>query len=74
MTDSEELEEKQRRNRRDRYEQIKRWAEYVRTHPDEDWGAQVNTLVDAQLSSARHFDGERPSVDDLRDSPLFEEE
>lgn len=74
MTDSDELEDKRQRNRQDRYAQIKRWAEYVRSHPDDDWGAQVNTLVDAQLASARHFDGERPSVDELRDSPLFQAE
>ncbi|MFB6308575.1 MAG: hypothetical protein ABEH35_04520, partial [Haloarculaceae archaeon] len=40
-------------NRELRWEQIREWAEYVRTHPDEEWGRQVNTLVNAQLQAAR---------------------
>jgi len=37
----------------------------VRTHPDEEWGRQVNTLVDAQIQSARHHrnDGTRSRAD-----------
>lgn len=58
MTDS-DLEEKLARNRADRRRQIREWAAYVRSHPDDDWGEQVNSLVDAQLQSARHFDDER---------------
>lgn len=73
MKNSNGREEKHARNRRERYEQIKSWAEYVRTHPDEDWGEQVNELVDAQLQSARHFEHSRPNMDELRDSALFEE-
>lgn len=72
MTDSKRLEDKHARNRADRLQQIREWAEYVRTHPDEDWGTQVNTVVDAQLQSARHFEHERPDMERLRESPLFE--
>lgn len=72
MTGSEERERKQARNRRRRLRRIKEWAEYVRTHPDDDWGEQVNALVDAQLQSARHHEDDRPDPDELRDSPLFD--
>lgn len=66
MTSSEPLDAKHARNRAERRRQIQEWAAYVRTHPDGDWGAQVNTIVDAQLQSARHFEDERPDVDRLR--------
>lgn len=64
MTDSTDLDEKIERNRTQRIEQIERWAEFVRTHPDEEWGRQVNTLVDAQLQSARHARQETERADD----------
>lgn len=73
MGSSERLEAKHARNREQRREQIRQWAAYVRTHPDEDWGEQVNTIVDAQLQSARHFEHTRPDLDSLRDSPLLDE-
>ena len=60
------------RNREARHEEITAWAEYVRTHPDSDWGDQVNELVNAQLQSARHFEHDRPDMDELRDSPLLD--
>lgn len=63
MTDSEELERKHEHNRERRLQQIREWAEYVRTHPDDDWGAQVNRLVNAQLESARHHEDHRPEID-----------
>lgn len=72
MTNSDKLDEKRAQNRRERYEQIKEWAEYVRTNPDEDWGEQVNELVNSQLQSARHFEHDRPDMAELRDSPLFD--
>jgi hypothetical protein len=70
MINSETLEDKHERNQRQRYEFIKEWAEYVRTHPDDDWGEQVNIVIDSQLESARHFGDERPNLDEL-DSPLL---
>lgn len=66
MSDSDELEAKHARNRERRFQRIKAWAEYVRTHPDEDWGEQVNRLVNAQLESARHHEDERPDLDSRR--------
>lgn len=74
MTGSSPIEDKQARNREQRLEQIREWAEYVRTHPDRDWGQQVNTIVNAQLQSARHFQDDRPDVEELRESPLFDDE
>lgn len=57
----------------ERRRQIREWAAYVRSHPDEDWGEQVNSLVNSQLQSARHFEDERPDPERLRDSPLFDD-
>jgi hypothetical protein len=59
--DSETLEEKHARNDAERLRQVKQWAEYVRTHPDEDWGRQVNKLVNAQIESARHHETQQRS-------------
>lgn len=72
MKDSETLEEKHEKNRQQRYEFIKEWAEYVRTHPDDDWGEQVNTLVNSQIESAQHFEDIRPDLDEI-DSPLLDD-
>ncbi|MEA5388956.1 hypothetical protein VB773_05090 [Haloarculaceae archaeon H-GB2-1] len=74
MRNSEAREEKHARNREERLRQIRDWAAYVRTHDDEDWGRQVNTLVNSQLQSARYFEDTRPDMDDLRDSPLLDDE
>lgn len=74
MTNSDELAEKHARNREQRIQQVLRWAEYVRTHPDEVWGEQVNRLVNSQLEAARHHEDERPDPRELRESPLLDEE
>lgn len=73
MTDSPEIQAKQARNRARRLEELREWAEYVRSAPDDEWGEQVNAVVDAQLQSARHFQTERPDPERLRESPLFDE-
>lgn len=73
MNDSDPREARHARNRADRLREIREWADYVRTHPDEVWGEQVNTVVDSQLQSARHFEDERPNLDRLKESSLFEE-
>jgi hypothetical protein len=73
MSDSKDLDRKHERNLADRREQIKQWAHYVRTHPDDEWGRQVNKLVNAQIQSARAQEDERPSMDELRDSPLLDD-
>lgn len=59
MTDSKErddLDAKRERNRQHRIAGIKRWVEYIETHDVEEWGEQLNRLVDSQLESARRSD------------------
>jgi hypothetical protein len=72
MSNSDSFAEKHARNRAERRREIREWAAYVRTHPDEDWGEQVNRVVDSQLQSARFFEDERPDPGILRDSSLFD--
>lgn len=59
MNDSDELDrlaDKHARHREHRLEAVKAWVEYINEHPPEVWGAQQNTLVEAQLESARAAD------------------
>lgn len=42
-----ELREQQRKNVTQRRAFIEQWAEYVRTHPDEEWSAQQNKVIDS---------------------------
>jgi hypothetical protein len=72
MKNSRTVEDVLEANQRERREFIKEWAEYVRTHPDEDWGAQVNKLVNAQIESARHLEDVRPDLHEI-DSSLLDE-
>lgn len=51
MLDSEEFEENQRGNTEQRRTMIKQWAEYIRTHGDEEWSRQQNKLINSQLQS-----------------------
>ena len=37
-------------NQEDRDNFIRFWAEYVRTHSDEEWSKQQNVLIDSQFS------------------------
>jgi hypothetical protein len=55
MLNSEEFERSQRQNVEERRAFIKRWAEYVRTHDDEEWSRQQNTLIDSQLETANEM-------------------
>jgi hypothetical protein len=52
MLNSKEFEDDQRRNTEQRRAMIKQWAEYVRTHDDEEWSRQQNRLINSQLQSA----------------------
>ena len=36
-----------------RYEQVIRWAEYIKEHPPEVWGPQQNAVVNGQIESAQ---------------------
>jgi hypothetical protein len=52
---SDEFERSQRQNAEERRAFIKRWAEYVRTHDDEEWSRQQNKLIDSQLQTANEM-------------------
>lgn len=52
MMNSEEFEKARRQNADRRRALIKRWAEFVRSHDDEEWSRQQNTLINSQLQSA----------------------
>jgi hypothetical protein len=43
------LDRKHDRNVERRRAFVKRWAEYVRTHPDEEWSRQQNVVIDSQV-------------------------
>ncbi|EJN56919.1 hypothetical protein [Halogranum rubrum] len=56
MSDSnvrDKLDAKHERNDERRIEAVKRWAAYVESAPPEEWGPQLNKLVNAQVQSAR---------------------
>jgi len=36
-------------NQEDRLNFIKFWAEYIKTHSDEDWSKQQNIVIDSQI-------------------------
>ena len=55
MLNSQEFEDEHRRNTEQRRAMIKQWAEYVRTHDDEEWSRQQNRLIDSQLQSANEM-------------------
>jgi len=38
-------------NKEDRLNFVKFWANYVKTHSDEEWSKQQNILIDSQISS-----------------------
>ena len=52
---SDECEDTHRRNTEQQRAMIKRWAEYVRSHDDEEWSRQQNRLIDSQLQSANEL-------------------
>lgn len=47
----EKLEEEREKNRMQRREFVKYWAEYVKKHPDKEWSEQQNLIIDSQLPS-----------------------
>lgn len=45
-----EVQEDIERNFKERLEFIKFWANYVKTHRDEEWSEQQNILIDSQMN------------------------
>ncbi len=46
----EKLNEDKRKNFEERLDFIKFWADYIKTHEDEDWSEQQNIIIDSQLA------------------------
>ena len=46
----EALDEDKLENFKERLDFVKFWAEYVKSHKDEDWSSQQNVLIDSQIS------------------------
>lgn len=42
-------------NAEDRRAFVRRWAEYVKTHDDEEWARQQHKIVNSQLRSAKEL-------------------
>lgn len=38
-----------KKNREERMEFVRFWAEYVREHPDKEWSEQQKDLIDSQM-------------------------
>lgn len=53
MIDSEETERIRTQSAEERRTFVEQWAEYVRTHDDEQWSRQQNELIDSQIQSAK---------------------
>jgi len=41
-------------NDEDRMWFVKKWAHYVRTHPDKVWSKQQNVLINSLMKNAKH--------------------
>ena len=42
-------------NKEERANFVKYWANYVKTHSDEEWSEQQNVLIDSQVKNAGNF-------------------
>ena len=42
-----------RDNKEDRINFVEYWAEYVKTHSDDEWSRQQNILINSQIQNAR---------------------
>ena len=41
-------------NKEERINFVEYWAEYVRTHPDEEWSKQQNVLINSLMQNAKN--------------------
>lgn len=49
--DLKKLNEEKERNFKERLDFVRFWAEYVKTHSDEEWSEQQNMLIDSQIGA-----------------------
>ena len=47
------IDELKKKNIKDRLWFVRYWANYVRTHPDKEWGGQQKVLIDSALKVAK---------------------
>lgn len=48
--DLKEMERFKEQNAKERLKFIDFWVNYIKTHPDKEWSAQQNMLIDSQIS------------------------
>ena len=44
-----ELKDDKKRNAKERLEFVKFWANYIKTHSDEEWSEQQNVIINSQI-------------------------
>jgi len=49
IIDLEKLNEQKRENFQERLEFVQFWAEYIKSHSDEEWSSQQNVVIDSQF-------------------------
>ena len=42
-------------NSEDRINFVEYWADFVRTHPDKEWGKQQRVLINSMMQNAKQF-------------------
>ena len=47
--DFEQLEKEKEKNKKQRLEFVKFWAEYIKKNKDEDWSEQQNIIINSQI-------------------------
>jgi hypothetical protein len=48
--DKKEIQKEIKNNFKERLEFIKFWADYIKTHKDEDWSEQQNIIINSQIN------------------------
>jgi len=51
--DLEQLEKEKKKNAQERLEFVEFWAEYIRSHSDEEWSKQQNELINSQIKNVK---------------------
>jgi len=49
----EQLEKEKKKNAQERLEFVEFWAEYIRSHSDEEWSKQQNELINSQIKNVK---------------------
>ena len=46
-------------NKEDRMNFVRYWAEYIKSHSDDEWSKQQNVIINSQIKNAREFNKNR---------------